>query len=143
MSLTVTPDSIISLFTKCRPDAAAGKGQTRASDTADDGTLVRPIKIEDSDDEGGGITSKAVLTHFNAIADEMDPSPWDQLSPTPLQRAPAQNSRQEIYDGEMELSNVSDEDAGADLSEYSSEDVPESSSSNRPSAKGCQIPARN
>lgn len=80
--------------------------------------------------------SDIVVNHLNEIADEMVRSPSDQLSPTPFQRAPRRSSKGNVNDGEMELSNHSDEDAGANLSEYSSEDVPESSTSNHPSGKG-------
>lgn len=80
--------------------------------------------------------SKDVLTHFNEIADEMAQSPSDQLSLTPLQRAPPRSSRREVNDGEMELSNGLDEDADAILSEYSSDDIPKSNSSHHRSGKG-------
>lgn len=87
MSLTVAFESRSTLFTMNRPEAATEKGKTRASTTAADGTLITPVKIEDSDGDGDTM-SDAVLTHFNEIADEMVPSPSDQLSPTFLQRAP-------------------------------------------------------
>lgn len=116
MSLTVAFESRSTLFTMNRPEAATGKKKTRASTTAADGTLFKPVKIEDSDGDGDTM-SDAVLTHFNEIADEMVPSPSDQLSPTFLQRAPPRRPRREVDDGGMDLTNDSDEEAGANLNE--------------------------
>lgn len=89
------------LFTTGRPEATAGKGKTRAHSTAADGTLTKPIKIEDS--EGDDLMSDAVLNHLDELADEMVQSPLDPPSPSPLQQAAGHSTRLEVEDDEMEF----------------------------------------
>lgn len=101
----------------------------RAATTAADGTLDKPIKMEDFDDEG-----EEALAYFNKIDDGLTQSRLDQLSPPRLRRPLPRSPRPEVNDGE-EVLKGSDEDGGAILSEYSSEDVPESRSSNHRNGK--------
>ena len=84
MNINIAFDCISTLLTTDRPEAAAGVASTQAPAATADGTLVRPIKVEDSDSEGDNM-SGAVQRHFNRIADGLARPSSNQLPPSSFQ----------------------------------------------------------